>query len=273
MFAEAGKYEPCGIFTIGHFSLLAVTIAGIYFALEKTINKSKAEVYKIIKKVTIIAWILEIIKIIFNISKNSIKAVNTYVPLYYCSVLLYAGLLSFFAKGKLKRAGDVTLATATVIGGASFLIYPSTSLPTYPVFHFISLHSFFYHGMMVYIGILLNATKYVELRLGDVKYVASIIISMSIAALIINKIFDANLMFISKNFPGTPVAFIYKITKGTFMFSILMVLNQAFGPFYITYYLLKLIEKIKKFHNYLNPGSTNFDNNHHTSNAKFVEKI
>lgn len=268
MFAEAGKYKPCGIFTIGHFSLLAITILGIYWALKKTLNKSKKEVFKIIQNVTIIAWVLEIIKIIFNVSHNSLRAVNTYVPLYYCSVLLYAGLLSSFAKGKLKRAGDVTLATATIIGGVAFLIYPSTSLPTYPVFHFISLHSFFYHGMMVYIGILVNATKYVELHLGDVKYVASVIIAMSIAALIVNKIFDANLMFISKNFPGTPVAFIYKITKGTFIFSILMVLNQAFGPFYITYYSLKLINYYK------NSGSGSSNNKIGTHDShKIAEKV
>lgn len=243
MFAEAGKYKPCGIFTLGHFSLLAITVFGIYITLKNTINKSKNDVHKIIKNVTIIAWTLEIIKIIFNITHNSLNKVNNYVPLYYCSILLYAGLLSSFAKGNLKRVGDVTLATGTIIGGIAFLIYPSTSLPTYPVFHFISLHSFFYHGMMIYIGILVNSTKYVVLKLSDVKYVSSLITVMSAFALIINNIFDANLMFISKNFPGTPVALIYKLTKGSFMFPVIMIFDQAFGPFFITYYCLKLLNK------------------------------
>ena len=33
-------------------------------------------------------------------------------------------------------------------------------------------------------------------------------------ALIINKLFDGNLMFISNNFPGTPLEVIYKFTGG-----------------------------------------------------------
>ena len=146
MFANAGKYEACGIFTIDHFILLVITIIGIFVALKYTVNKDKNTIYKIIKYTTIVAWILEVIKIYFNIKQNSIKAVNTYAPLYYCSILLYAGLLSSFGKGVLKRIGDVSLATGAIVGGIVFIIYPSTSLPFYPAFHFLSIHSFFLIG-------------------------------------------------------------------------------------------------------------------------------
>lgn len=245
MFANIGKYKACGIFTVGHFILIAITVVGIFIALKKTIKANKEGVYKIIKYVTIIVCILEIIKIILSIKINSFKAVNTYVPLYYCSILLYAGLLSSFANGKLKRVGDVSLATGAIVGGIVFIIYPSTSLPMYPAFHFLSIHSFLFHGLMVYLGILINITKYVELKKDDVKYFAILILCMSIAALIVNNLFNGNLMFISHNFPGTPMEILYKITNGGMLFTLIMVVIQMTLPFYISYYIIKLINYIK----------------------------
>ena len=243
MFSNMGDYEPCGIFTTGHFILLTVTIICIILALKFTYRKNKEDVYKIIKNLTIIICILEIIKIVFSIYQGSFADVNSYVPLYYCSILLYAGILSSFGKGNFKRAGDVCLATGSIIGGIVFLIYPSTSLPMYPAFHFLSIHSFFFHGTMVYLGILINITNYVELKLSDAKYFAIIIAIMSILALIVNKISNGNLMFISHNFPGTPIEIIYNLTNGNIWYSFIMIVAQMTLPFYFSYFIIKTINQ------------------------------
>lgn len=246
MFAKEGVYEPCGIFTIGHLILILVTMIGIIIALKFTDKKNKQEVYKIIKYTTIVIWTLEVIKIIFNIEQNSITAVNTYLPLYYCSILLYAGLLSSFAKGTLKRVGDVSLATGAIIGGIVFIIYPSTSLPIYPTFHFLSIHSFLFHGTMIYLGILINKTRYIELKKEDVKYFASLVLGMSIVALIANNFFNGNLMFISHNFPGTLIEVVYKLTNGGILFTAVMIIGQMTLPFYVSYYLIKRLQSNEK---------------------------
>ena len=245
MFSNIGEYEPCGIFTTDHFILIGITIISIIIALKFTSNKSKEKVHSIIKKITIIMCILEVVKISFNLQQNSFRDVNTYMPLYYCRILLYAGLLSSFGKGALKRAGDVCLATGSVIGGIVFIIYPSTSLPMYPAFHFFSIHSFLFHGTMIYLGILINKTQYIELEQNDIKYFASVIGIMSIVALIINKLFNGNLMFISNNFPGTPIEILYDITNGGIMYTLIMVLAQMTLPFYITYVIIKKIQSVR----------------------------
>ena len=245
MFSNIGEYEPCGIFTTDHFILIGITIISIIIALKFTSNKSKEKVHSIIKKITIIMCILEVVKISFNLQQNSFRDVNTYMPLYYCSILLYAGLLSSFGKGALKRAGDVCLATGSVIGGIVFIIYPSTSLPMYPAFHFLSIHSFLFHGTMIYLGILINKTQYIELEQNDIKYFASVIGIMSIVALIINKLFNGNLMFISNNFPGTPIEILYDLTNGGIMYTLIMVLAQMTLPFYITYDIIKKIQSTR----------------------------
>lgn len=246
MFAEMGKYEPCGIFTKGHFILIAITILGIAIALKYSIKKSKEDVHKIIKYITVIAWILEIAKIIYTITKNSLRAVDTYLPLYYCSMLLYAGLLSAFGKNKFKRIGDVSLATGGIIGGIVFIIYPSTSLPWYPAFHAFSIHSFLFHGAMIYLSILINKTHYIELKNKDVKYFAGLIGIMSIVVLIVNNIFDVNLMFISDNFPGTPLEILYNLTNGGVLFSVITIIGQMTLPFYVSYYAIKIINSPKR---------------------------
>lgn len=189
------------MFTWGHLGLIVVTVICILVALKKTIHKSKEEVKRIIQKCTIIMWIFECLIIVFKLCTGDPRNVNNYVPLYYCSMLLYAGLLSGFAKGKLQRTGDVFLATGGIVGGFVFMIMPTTSLPAYPVFHIVSLHSFLFHGIMVYLGLLMNATHYIEIKASDIKYFASLVAIICIIAYIINCIFDSNLMFISKDFP------------------------------------------------------------------------
>lgn len=244
LFANPGKYEACGIFTIDHFKLIVITTIGIIIALKKTVNKTSEEVKKIIKICTIGLWILEIIVIIFKLKTGNIKDLNNYVPLYYCSLLLYSGILSSFTQNYFKRIGDVFLATGGIIGGLVFIILPTTSLPTYPILHFVSLHSFLFHGIMLYLGILVNTTHYIELKLSDIKYYALLVGIVCVLAYIINSIFDSNLMFISKNFPGTLIEPIYNAT-GPF-FTILACVGQMTLPFGVIYGITSKI-KVNKY--------------------------
>ena len=72
-FAKPGIYEVCGIFTKGHMVLFTFMVIGILIALYYTNKKSKEEVQQIIKNCTIFLWILEIIKILFNILIGNIN--------------------------------------------------------------------------------------------------------------------------------------------------------------------------------------------------------
>lgn len=241
LFRSAEEVTPCGMFSIEHFIMLGVTAFCIAIALKYTKNMEKENVKKLIQRSTIILWILEIIKIMFNIINYGINEVNKYVPLYFCSLILYAGIFSGFCKGVLKKIGDVFLSTGGIIAGLIFLISPLTSLTTYPAIHFISIHSFILHGTMVYIGLLMLITGYTTIEKGDIKYYSAIILVISGIAYIVNLIFDSNLMFISQNYPGTFIEIIYNITGP--IFPIFMVAAQATMPFYIVYGIYRLATK------------------------------
>ena len=83
LFARPGKFEPCGMFTKGHFELILITIIWITIALKNTMNKTKEEVGKIIKRCTITMWVLEVVMISFKIATGGIRNLNNYVPFYY----------------------------------------------------------------------------------------------------------------------------------------------------------------------------------------------
>ena len=230
-FSNPGIYEVCGIFTKGHMVLFTFMVIGILIALYYTNKKSKEEVQQIIKNCTIFLWILEIIKILFNILIGNINNPNSYVPLYYCSLILYAGLFSSFSKGMLKRVGDIFIATGGIVAGIWFTLAPLTSLTVYPVFHYISIQSFILHGTMIYLGLLVNITHYVEYGKKDFKYYFWLIIIIGILAYIVNLILDTNLMFVSKNYPGTPIEFLYNLFGR--LYPAFAILSQAILPFFV----------------------------------------
>lgn len=234
-FAKPGKYEACGIFSKGHMVLFTFMIIGILIALYYTNKKSKDEVQQIIKNCTIFLWILEIIKILFNLLNGNINNPNSYIPLYYCSLILYAGLFSSFSKGILKRVGDVFLATGGIVAGVWFTIVPLTSLTVYPIFHYISIQSFILHGTMIYLGLLINITHYIEYSKKDFKYYFWLIIVIGILAYVVNLILDTNLMFVSKNYPGTPIEILYNLFGK--LYPVIAILGQAIIPFFVILWL------------------------------------
>lgn len=236
--SKPGVYKPCGLFNFKHLILILLTIAGISMAVKHTKSNKKEDLRKIIRNLTVIVWILEILKIVFIFSIGEGRNFNRVIPLYYCSLLLYTGFLSSVGKGVIERTANVFLATGGILAGIVFILYPSTSLPEFPMFHFMSLHSFFFHGVMIYLGIIINKFKYIELKMSDFKYYASLILVICILAYIVNSIDGSNLMFISQDFPGIPLSDIYHYTGK--LFTPLMVIVQMTLPFLIVYGILQL---------------------------------
>ncbi|MBQ9097931.1 MAG: YwaF family protein [Clostridia bacterium] len=238
--------EPCGLFTWGHMILLLTTAILIAVGLYVSRHMNAREVRRTVRLVTAILWGLELFKIIFVLAVTGSRNPNDYIPLYYCSLVLYAGLFSSVGRGVVQRIGDVFLSSGSIVGGICFLLCPNTSLPRYPAFHFISFHSFLLHGLMVYLGLLLLLRGVCRLSMSDLKHCAGLVSAMCLVAWIFNTVWDrlfphmavANLMFMSKDFPGTPVTVLYRLTGA--LFPLFMWLIQAFVPFLAVYGVYKI---------------------------------
>ena len=236
-FAKPNVYPSCGLYNLKHLISIIVIIFLIIISVKNTKINKKEDITRIIRILTLTVWILEMIKIIFNFIIGNINNVNTYVPLYYCSILLYAGILSGFCNGKLKKIGDVFLATGGFFAGIAFLISPGTSLGIYPLFHFISIQSLFYHAVMIYLGLIIVKYNYVTVKLKDIKYYALLVFIICLLAYIINTNFNGNLMFISEGFQ------LFTIFENIFQdyYCLVMIVGQMTIPLLLGLLINKII--------------------------------
>jgi len=247
-FSPPYTYPPAGLYTGGHFLLLGITallIAAGLFAARRADEKA---VRRIVRVSVAVLWALEVCKILFVLLLTGSRNPNDFVPLYYCSLTLYAGLFSAVGRGWVRRLGDVFLATGGLVGGVAFLLCPNTSLPRYPVFHFISWHSFLLHGLMVFLALLLLFRLRLNFSLSDIRYPAGLVSVLCVVAYVFNAVYDrvtgqtaANLMFVSKNFPGTPIALLYRVSGP--VFPVCMWAIQSFCPYLAVFGLWLLVTR------------------------------
>ncbi len=240
LFAPSGSLTPYKMFTPEHFVLVVISSLLIVSALYFSRNMTHKKIHKTVIICTLTLWIFETVKIIFNLTTGNAGNPNTYVPLYFCSIVLYAGILASFAKGTPKRVGEVFIAVGGIVGGIVYLFSPSTTAGFFPVVHYITIQSFLHHSIMVYLGLLFVIKDYIVLKKSDWIYYTSTVTIMSVVAYVVNIFLDSNLMFVSKNFPGSALEIIYNFSPTLFPFIVTFV--QALPPFWVIYSLVKLFK-------------------------------
>lgn len=210
-FSGIGEYPPGGLFSLGHFVMLTITVLGIIMALNKTLQYSYEKIRALTRRLIIFLSVMEVLKIYFNFKIGNGTQLMSWVPLYFCTICIYAGWLSCFGQGSVQHLGDVFLSTGSLIGGICFLLYPSSSILLYPTFHFLTVHSFLYHGTMVYIGILMNRSGLINLAQDDLRHYALYVNFFCLICWILNLKLGTNFMFISDTFQGTLLDIPYRI--------------------------------------------------------------
>ncbi|MBE6036761.1 MAG: hypothetical protein E7223_03935 [Clostridiales bacterium] len=77
------------------------------------------------------------------------------LPLYPCSVFLYAMPMVLWGKGWLREAGCGYICTVGLVGGLINFVYPANVLGTYSCLSFAGMRSLLYHGSMVLCALVL----------------------------------------------------------------------------------------------------------------------
>ena len=146
-----------GLFSWSHLIYTTVSIALIAGILLLTRNKTNDEIKKYIKIISIIVLVLEVLKIVWNLTlrtpeTKSEMAVNDYVPLYFCSFFIYVSLIFAFVKNKesvFYKFSLLFLFYGGMSGGLAFVLLPTTTLNVFPLLQVLSFHSLIYHVLMV----------------------------------------------------------------------------------------------------------------------------
>lgn len=134
-------------FIFAAFWLALVIFFGIY------VGKRSEET---VKRVFFVLWVflvvLEIVKMTWECcAGEGIKFEwGGVLPLYPCSIFMYAMPLVIWGKGLWRRAGCGYVCTLGFLGGAINFIYPATVLTNYSALSFAGFQIFIYHGALVF---------------------------------------------------------------------------------------------------------------------------
>ena len=263
-FCKENEYEPVGMFSVGHIVTLIIFLLIVAFCAYKCRKIGKDKAIFLTKIIAIVVTVLEIIKITIAFINGEGDKLDHWVPLYFCSMFIYAAWLAGYAKGKIADLGRAFVGTGGIIAGLSFLIFPTTSFTMYPLFHYFCIYSMVYHSLMVFLGItyLLNGVVKIDKK-SFIDYVIFCSV-LNILAIIVNSLpiyihvdnvptsgynypypYYTNFMFL-KRAGNIPVKILCDISdKVPVIFTILMFIICIFGTYFLIRLVVTIIEKIR----------------------------
>lgn len=161
-FLPSADAIPGTLFTPLHFAFSAFCLVLAVVLCVRLSSKSENTLRKVYAAVWITAVVLEITKIIWETVSG--LTVNFewggILPLYPCSIFLYALPFAVWGKGYVRYAACGYICTLGLLGGAINFIYPANILSNYSCISFAGFHTLFYHGVIVVCAVTMLASGY-----------------------------------------------------------------------------------------------------------------
>ena len=104
MFSKVGTYPPAGMFSKAHIFSVLVCLAFIITALVFSRKMSAKQYFIVLKVFAVVFTILEIAKIAFSVYEGQLFY-ETLIPLFFCSLFIYALWLTCFKNENVKNSG------------------------------------------------------------------------------------------------------------------------------------------------------------------------
>ena len=245
-FTHKDKLAPSSELPGTMFTPLHFIVAGILLAIVIICAMIVYKKDKLIKPIFITLWaivsVLEVVKIVWeSTTGNVVKLeVTGILPLYPCSIFMYAMPFAIWGKGKVKQAACGYVCTLGLLGGMVNFFYPMTVLYNYSIISFSAMHSMIYHAIMLFTCLTMLLSKYHGFK--GAKTVLDLFLPciptliLSIPANIVNYTFGADYMF----FRGTS-AFLPAIFGDAPKFVITLIIYALYiivpACFYLPYFI------------------------------------
>lgn len=127
-------------------------------------RKNKESVLKIIRVISIFLVIFYFGKTIWE-SIYDIKLVGEFninlLPFDTCSIIMLASIIAGFGKGKIKELAESWIVTGGILGGICAMVILN-AFKYYPFLSFGAFYSMIWHFLMVFLGLLLVVTNYID---------------------------------------------------------------------------------------------------------------
>lgn len=153
---------PGSLFTPLHFVFAAVLLTAIVWGGIKLSKQSETA----IRRTFIVIWItlscLEVIKILWETycGKTVQLELGGVLPLYPCSIFMYAMPLAIWGKKHVRTMGCGYVCSLGLLGAAINFFYPANILSNYSCISFAGFHTFFYHGAIFFCALVMLKSGY-----------------------------------------------------------------------------------------------------------------
>lgn len=243
-YAPNGRFEPCGMFTFPHIVTAIFCVIGVVIALCFTKNYFKGEQRKkLLRCSALTLTILEAAKITHCFIHDNLY-LDAWFPLSYCSLFIIALWISGYCKTPLKYFAEAFISFGCPFAGIAFLVFPTTSLMSYPIWHFFSLYSMIYHSLMLFIGITLLRQE-ANFTFQKYKNYCIFVMPFSVVAISLNAIFGSNLMNLREPY-NIPIQFLQNLyINMPQVFTLFVLICYLAIPFIVAFLGNKLEKSIK----------------------------
>lgn len=228
----------CGMFNLWHYLTICLFILLLWSLLRLSRGMTRQQVERCHFFIALGITLLEIWKIFSRIRKG--YGPDSWVPLYYCSLFLFAVWLSLCRWEPARRAGYSFITMGGILASIAFTIYPSTSLGMYPLLHPSTFHSFVYHLIMCYLGLLLLKKGCYRPKTRDSVYYFLFVLTACVAAIFLNAFIGTNCMFLSHPF-GLPILQPLR-DYSHILYILFAILGQSVLWFWLHYGLYKIFQ-------------------------------
>ena len=199
-FLPPPRQIPGTIFTPLHYGFAALLL-GIIFLGGLWVIRHPKKIRPVLMGVWLTMVIWEPVIVLWDSVAGPVNAfdLQTSLSLYPCSIYLYAMPFLFWGSGRLKQMASGYLCTLGLLGASINFLYPATRLVTYSCISFPGLHTFCFHGAMLFTCVVLLGSgqhRYQARSLGDLMAPSIFSLILSVPANLVNySPIDADYMF------------------------------------------------------------------------------
>lgn len=247
-FAARGEYPAAGLFSSGHMFMLGCCLVALVILIYWTIRKPAEKPYRLIRIVSVLVLVLEVIKTMWGLSAGRYDEWYEYLPIWFCSLFIPFSLLAGFGKGKVRELALRFMYYGGLIGGCTYLVFPTTSIGRYPFWHFITFHSMLYHTLMIFMSVYVVRNKLLEPSKKDRRSYVLIVIAACVLAYVVNQALGTNYMFLAKPANNNALLQLASAIFGP-LYPVAVTLWQAYVSYFMAYGFYRAYVKWNENHN------------------------
>lgn len=190
-----------------HIILIIVSLLFMIFMMFIIRKKDEKSMDKFIKISSVAVFIYEAVYVTWEAVQCSLHGrqfdFQDGLPIYTCSIFIYALLLAAWTKGIVRESCLAFIATIGTLSGLTG-IFRVNGLINYPLCTYGGLFSYFFHYYMLFVGVAIVVSKYYTVKIKSSILSFFPILALSIVVIPIDYILEADYMLLYSGI-GAPV--------------------------------------------------------------------